>query len=158
MNKKIADIYDSLQELAWYFGSNGINEECCADLSFAEFMALKKIYQVEDCSIKAIANALNFTKSGATRIINRLENKGHVIRKNSPIDGRICCVSITSKGMKAISKSMENFTLYLQDIFKEIELQDIEYVGYALKIVVDLIKKNKLFNKSVDTDKKGECC
>jgi DNA-binding MarR family transcriptional regulator len=115
MTDPISDIYNSFKEIAWIFGSHGINGECCGDLSFVEFMALKRVYEHADLSIQEIGKSLNFTKSGATRIINRLEEKGYVTRKNSPIDGRVCCVGITDKGLEAVSKIIKNFIAYLEE-------------------------------------------
>ena len=158
MDKQIPDIYNSLQEIAWHFGSHGINGECCDDLSFVEFMAFKKVHGSNDFSIQEIGNALNFTKSGATRIINRLENKGYVARKNSPIDGRICCVAITAKGMEAISRILDNYTAYLEDALKDFEPQNVEYIKDALEMLVNVIQKNKPFNSTTYAHKGGECC
>ena len=158
MDKWIPDIYNSLQEIAWHFGSRGVNGECCDDLSFVEFMALKKVNGNNDFSIQEIGNALNFTKSGATRIINRLENKGYVARENSPIDGRVCCVSITAKGIEAISRIMENYTIYLEDVLKEFEPQKLEQIRDALEMLVNAVQQNKPFNLVTNTHKGGECC
>ena len=158
MDKWIPDIYDSLQEIAWHFGSHGINGECCGDLSFVEFMALKKVYENADNSIQEIGNMLNFTKSGATRIINRLENKGYVARESSPIDGRVCCVSITAKGIEAILRIMENYTIYLEDVLKEFEPQNLEQIRDALEMLVNAVQQNKPFNFVTNTHKGGECC
>jgi DNA-binding MarR family transcriptional regulator len=83
MKNRISDIYNLLQELAWHFGDHGINGECCEDLSLCEFMALKVAYENNNISIQEIGSAINFTKSGATRIIDRLENKGYVKRERS---------------------------------------------------------------------------
>ena len=120
-------------------------------------MALKKVHGNKDFSIQEIGNALNFTKSGATRIVNRLENKGYVVRENSPIDGRICCVSITAKGMEAISRIMENYTAYLEDVLKGFEPQKVEYIRDALEMLVNAVQQNKPFNSTTNTHKGEEC-
>ena len=146
MKQQIIDIYDSLQEIAWHFGSRGINGECCDDLSFVEFIALKKVQHNDDYSIQEIGKALNFTKSGATRIINRLENKGYVLRKNSTIDGRVCCVTSTVKGNIAISKIRENYTTYLEDVLNEFEPQKVEQIGHAIEMLVNAVQQKKQFN------------
>lgn len=156
MNKQITNIYDSLQEIVLHFGSRGINGECCGDLSFVEFMALKKVYLNTDNSIQEIGNALKFTKSGATRIINRLENKRYVIRENSPVDGRVCCVSITNKGIEAILKITKNYTAYLEDILNEFESQKVEHIKDALEMLINAVHKNEPFNTTLN-NKGGEC-
>lgn len=158
MNNGIPDIYNSLQEIAWHFGSHGINGECCDDLSFVEYMALKKVHGNNEPSIQEIGNALNFTKSGATRIITRLENKGYVTRKNSPMDGRVCCVSITAKGGEAISRIMDNYTAYLEGILKEYDSQKVDQIRNTLEMLVKAVQENKPFNSITVTHERGECC
>lgn len=47
-----------------------------------EFIALDKIFNTKNCPVQDIGLALGFTKSGATRIVNRLEKKGYVQKKD----------------------------------------------------------------------------
>ena len=141
MNRAIPDLYDSLQEIAWYFGSHGINGECCGDLSFVEYMALKKACDKNEITVQKIGNALNFTKSGATRIVDRLEGKGYVAREHSHTDGRVCCLTITPKGKKAIKEISQKYTLFLQDVLKEFEPQKIDEIENALKILLKALRQ-----------------
>jgi len=143
MDKDILNIYSLLQEIAWQFGNHGINGECCGDISLAEFMALKKVYENKKFSIQDIGNAINFTKSGATRIINRLEGKGYVTRERSPIDGRVCCVSITAKGTKVIIRIMKENTVYLEKMLKDLEFARVESIKETLEILVKSLHKQK---------------
>ncbi|MGE5423550.1 MAG: MarR family winged helix-turn-helix transcriptional regulator [Ignavibacteriales bacterium] len=143
MKNRFSDIYSLLQELSWHFGNHGVNGECCGDLSLAEFMALKKVFENENCSVQEIGNGLNFTKSGATKIVNRLEGKGYVARQNSPADGRVCCVSMNPKGRDAVSDIYNNYTAYLQDLLKDFEPQEVEQIQSALEMLVSAIQKNK---------------
>lgn len=99
---KISEVSRSLIEIAWYFGPRGLNGECCEDISMPEFIALDKVSNTADCPVQEIGQALGFTKSGATRIVNRLEKKGYVRKMTSPDDARICCVVITAKGERVI--------------------------------------------------------
>ena len=141
MNKDIANIFNLLQEIALCFGNHRLNGECCGDLSLVEFMALKKIYDYNKLSIQDIGIALNFTKSGATRIIDRLENKGYVMRERSAIDGRICCAAITVKGTEAIIEIMERYTVYIEDMLKDLEPQTVDNIKDALEVLVKSIHK-----------------
>jgi DNA-binding MarR family transcriptional regulator len=144
MNKKnIPDIYNLLQEIAWHFGNHGFDGECCEDLSLVEFMALKKAAEKNNISIQEMAGNLKFTTSGATRIINRLENKGYVTRERSPVDGRVCCVPVTVKGTQIISKTMNNYTAYLEDMLKGLEQQKVDDMKEALEVLVKAIRSNQ---------------
>ncbi|RNC29408.1 MAG: HTH-type transcriptional regulator MhqR [Candidatus Dichloromethanomonas elyunquensis] len=148
MEKRIPDIYNSLQELSWQFGDHGFNGECCGDLSLVEYMALKKILNTRSIPIQEIGIALNFTKSGATRIIDRLEQKGYVLREQSPVDGRVCCVTVTPRGVEIMSKIIEKYTKYVQDILEEFKPEQIEQIGNSLEMLVKAVQKNKPFDSS----------
>ena len=146
MDNNIANIYRSILELSWRFGNHGFNGECCGDLSLVEFVALKKVQESTEITIQEIGNTINFTKGGASKIVDRLESKGYVVRMNSPIDGRVCCVLTTAKGKETVTGIIENYTLYLGNVFEGIAPQKIDEIGETLKTLVDAIQKYQPFN------------
>lgn len=141
MNKSISDVYNLIQELSWYFGNQGFNGECCGDLSLVEFMALKKVYENENITIQEIGKLLNCTKSGASKIIDRIESKGYVLREQSPVDGRICCVTISAKGIAVITKIVEKYTDYVSEMLKDYDAQTVENVKAALAILIASVRR-----------------
>lgn len=141
MNDNILDIYSLLQELAWRFGNRGFDGQCCEDLSLVEFMALKTIYEKKNTSIQDIGVALNFSKSGATRIVDRLENKGYLVRQRSPVDGRICCVNITDQGFDAIARITDKNANDLAEALSELEPEKIEQIRDSLLILTRSIQR-----------------
>lgn len=141
MSNNIPDIYNLIQELSWYFGNQGFNGECCGDLSLVEFMAVKKVYENDDITIQEIGNALNMTKSGASKIIDRLENKGYASRKQSVIDGRVCCVAITDKGIDVITKIVERYTDYVSEMLKDFEPNEVDNVKNVLNMLITSARK-----------------
>ena len=143
MNKNIPHIYDLVQELSWHFGNHGFNGECCGDLSLVEFMALKKIDESKEITIQEVGTAINFTKSGASKIIDRLENKGYAIRMNSPVDGRVCCVLTTEKGKETLSGIVKQYTSNLNNVLREIEPQKVDQIRESLMILVAALQSYK---------------
>ena len=141
MNKNISDIYNLIQELSWYFGNQGFDGSCCGDLSLVEFIALKNVHDKNNSTIKEIGNALNITKSGASKIIDRLESKGYVVRKQSPRDGRVCCVGITDKGSDAIEQIVERYTDYVGEMLKGFEADSIETIRNTLDMLIASVRK-----------------
>jgi DNA-binding MarR family transcriptional regulator len=97
----------SLIEIVWHFGPKSLDGTCCENLSMPEYIALDKISNTHDCPVQDIGLKLGFTKSGATRIVKRLEKKGLVKKHKFQDDARICCITITPKGQKAL-ESAEN--------------------------------------------------
>jgi len=143
MNKKIPDIYNLLQEIAWNFGDHGFNGECCGDLSLVEFMALKRACENCNFSIQEISNSLNFTKSGATRVIDRLESKGYVTREQSPVDGRVCCIAVTDKGYGILTEVVKKNTGYLEKTLKNMDPENIDNIEETLKMLVESLQSQK---------------
>jgi MarR family transcriptional regulator, organic hydroperoxide resistance regulator len=142
MNKNITDIYNLIQELSWYFGNQGFDGECCNDLSLVEFIALKKVYEKENIMIQETGNALNITKSGASKIIDRLENKHYVLRMKSPVDGRICCVVITEEGKEAIKKIEEQYITYVSEMLKDLEPEAVDNIKNVLDGLITSVRKH----------------
>lgn len=141
MNKEIVDIYNLIQEISWHFGSQGFNGECCGDLSLVEFMALKKIYEKEYIAIQEVGNALGFTKSGASKIIDRIEDKGYVVRKVSKEDGRVCCVTVTEKGSEVMNNIVTKYSVYVENMLKELDAEAVNNIKQVLEKLVSSIQK-----------------
>lgn len=143
MNNNIPIIYNSLLEISWHFGSNGINGECCEDLSLVEFMSLKKASENKFFSIQDIGTALSFTKSGATRIVDRLVTKGYVERKRSSVDGRVCCVFLTPKGEDVLDNTLKKYTIYLEEALKDIKPEMVDQIQRALEVLLESVQKHE---------------
>lgn len=105
----ISDISRSLIEIAWHFGPKGLNGECCENLTMPEFIALDKVSTTSHCAVQDVGYSLGFTKSGATRIVNRLEKKGYVLKVKSHDDARVCCVEITKAGERVLSSANSRY-------------------------------------------------
>lgn len=137
MDKNFIGIYNLIQELAWHFGSHGFNGECCGDLSLVEYMALKRIKDAENITIQEIGNVLNFTKGGASKIVDRLENKGYVTREISATDGRVCCVNTTDKGAAIASEIVNENSAYVYEMLKEQDIAAVGNIKSVLELLVD---------------------
>lgn len=136
MNQNILRMYHLVQEIAWQFGSHGFDGECCGDLTLVEFMALKRATGHDQLTIQDLGVALDFTKSGATRVIDRLEKKGYVARQQSLLDGRVCCVVVTAKGAEVITRITEQYADQLEKKLRDLEQQEITSVISALETLV----------------------
>ena len=143
MNKNITDIYNLIQELSWHFGNHGFNGECCRDLSLAEFMALKKIQESDNITIQEIGNALNYSKSGASKIVDRIESKGYASREISSIDGRVCCVIPTSKGTEILNSINEEYSVYVDDMLRDFDSDAIEKIKSVLELLAASVLKSQ---------------
>ena len=132
-------VVESILEIAWHFSSRGINGECCADLSLAEFRALQTTAVTPDCSVQQIGKLLNFTKSGATRIVNRLEKKELVTKIRSAADGRVCCVAPTAAGLELYLSSMQCTSDRLEQALRKVTLAEQEDISKSLNLLANAL-------------------
>jgi MarR family 2-MHQ and catechol resistance regulon transcriptional repressor len=105
------ELPELIREIAWNFGARGLQGECCGGLLHPEFRTLCLTSEWRQCSMQEIARSLGITKSGVTRLVNRLEKKGYVQRQRSPEDGRVCCIKVTPPGrelVKTISRQNQD--------------------------------------------------
>lgn len=110
-----------IRDITWNFGARGIKGECCGDLSQPEYRALCLASESQKCSMQDIAKDLGFTKGGATRVVNRLEKKGYIMRQRSSEDGRVCCVSVTSQGNMLVESISQDKEEHIKRIMARIE-------------------------------------
>jgi DNA-binding MarR family transcriptional regulator len=85
-----------------------------------------------------MAKKLNITKSGTSKIIDRLENKSYVFREPSPVDGRVCYIRITDKGVNEVSKIIKRYTDYVSEMLKDLDPIVLDHIKKVLELLVIL--------------------
>lgn len=135
------DVSILIREITWHFGSHGLKGECCGDLSQPEYRALCMALEKSKCSMQMVAKNLGFTMSGASRVIDRLEQKGYAKRKRIPEDGRVCCIEITSLGAALIKSLRQENDNRICKIMSKIDPAMGEIIGTALHSFVQAIKQ-----------------
>ena len=84
-----------------------------------EYLALEEAALTTHCPVQHIGARLGFTKSGATRIVNRLEKKGYIQKCRSDEDGRICCVVPTERGNQTLANESKTYMEKLEFILNK---------------------------------------
>ena len=139
IDSKATELSKALKKIVWEFGPRGLNGECSEDLSMPEFIALEKVSNTQDCPVQNVGLQLGFTKSGTTRIVNRLEKKGYVKKIKSHEDARICCVVITERGEEVLHSAnkyySEKLAATLARMPKELARQMTELLLFMARIL-----------------------
>lgn len=86
-------------------------------MSIVEYEALLRLGRADSghLPINELGEAMGLTSGGATRLVDRLEARGHVVRTNCPSDRRVSWAELTPDGAAALAAATE------------IHLDDIEY-------------------------------
>lgn len=138
--KPISSLSRSLIEIAWHFGPKGLNGECCENLTMPEFIALDKVSTRSNCAVQDVGNSLGFTKSGATRVVNRLEKKGYVRKIKSHDDARVCCVEITKSGEGVLSSADSRYIKQFHSIVAKMPEHSLADIVKMLSAMANALK------------------
>jgi len=138
----VMELSELIGEITWRFGARGFKGECCGDLSQPEYRTLFLASGRPKCAMQEIAQNLGLTKSGATRVVNRLEKKGYVERRRSPEDGRVCCIKVTKSGRELIKALSRENEMHINRIMSKIDPAMLEIIRTALKSFVQAIQKD----------------
>lgn len=107
MDEQMNQLAELLENMMYHFGTHSMSSNCCENISHGEFRALRTVSRVDKCTMRDIAKNVAVTKSGATRIVSRLEEKKLVRRMHDQNDARICCVQLSKEGKSLLSRITE---------------------------------------------------
>jgi len=131
----------ALAQIAWHFGPKKPFGECCEDLTMPEFLALDKISVTPACPVHEIGIVLGFSKSGATRVVNRLEKKGYIRRVRSSEDARVCCVKITDGGAAVLLSAKDSYQKRFEKIIEEIPQDTARQIINSISLLAAALGK-----------------
>jgi len=116
MDEQARQIAGLIENMMYCFGTQSLDGECCENISHGEFRALHTVFHQCACTMQDIAKKAVVTKSGATRIVQRLEEKGLARREQDQEDGRFCCVTLTEEGKSLMNRIEDQLANKMQTI------------------------------------------
>lgn len=100
-----------------------LNEKLEGDITAEQFFLLQQIYQRSKCTSSELSLLAQVNRSAITVMINRLVNKGYVIRSENKQDRRTIWLEITKEAEPIIEKGFAAMNgvvkSYLSDITEE---------------------------------------
>ena len=107
MDEQTRQLNELLENMMYDFGTHNMSVNCCENISHGEFRALRTMSRLDRCTMQDIAKSIAVTKSGATRIVSRLEEKKLARRVHDQNDARIFCVRLSKEGKSLLSRITE---------------------------------------------------
>jgi DNA-binding MarR family transcriptional regulator len=98
-----------------------------------------QFFEVNSMGVKDLAERLEITPGGVTRIITSLENKGYVERRISLDDRRNINVLLTSQGKKLVKKMRRAAIDIHREIFDQIDPSERETVAAAIQTLLNAL-------------------
>ena len=108
-------------------------------LSLDEYDVLLGISRAEGGKIRysALASATVFTRSGITRVVRRLEDRGLIERLECPEDRRGAFATLTQKGRKTMQETWKQYSKEILAVFDPcFDLADAKHFKTLLEKVI----------------------
>ena len=105
------------------------------NITCSELNCLKQYFNIDIISVKDLAEKLNITSGGVTRIVASLEEEGVLRRDMDPNDRRGINVTLTDKGNELIKDLRKKTIDYCKDLFDEINEKDKDTIHDGLSLL-----------------------
>jgi DNA-binding MarR family transcriptional regulator len=137
---------DYILRATWQAVSRMYNEEASKfDGSMAIGFALLSIDREEGTPSTAISSRMGMEATSLTRTLKTLEEKGLIIRKKNPNDGRGVLIYLTDFGKKMRAQSKETVLKFNETIRQNIPEEKLQNFIEVADIINDLIAEKKIF-------------
>lgn len=92
------ELYEALTGLVRIYQCRDRDRICCHDVSVTQCYALEALVRVGPCTLNDLAAELYLDKSTASRVVQTLERKKYLTRRDHPDDARARWLEITAAG------------------------------------------------------------
>lgn len=137
---------DYILRATWQAVSRMYNEEASKfDGSMAIGFALLSIDRENGTPSTFISNRMGMEATSLTRTLKVLEEKGLIIRKKNPDDGRGVLIYLTDFGKQMRAQSKETVLKFNESIRKNISEEKLQNFMEVADIINELIAEKKIF-------------
>ncbi len=106
-----------------------------------QLMLMQELYNHPEITMKELSELVGLAKSTVSGIVDRLVQKGAVIRTIDPGDRRTVKISLGPQTLKLKDSLNMIKTNYLAGLLKDVETSEIEKIIYGLRKLNSLIGK-----------------
>lgn len=112
------------------------------DLTNDQHYILRYIHQANKCTSSELADAFEVNKSAITAIINRMVDRGLILRTRDENDRRVVYLTLTDDGRELFEQAQEKVRLLVESIITQFEETEIKnFIDTYEKLAQILINK-----------------
>jgi DNA-binding MarR family transcriptional regulator len=94
---KVVYKFNKLQEVPYSFDEN-------EKLFLAEIHIIQAIGRKEEETVTGLSSSFGITKGAVSQIVGKLTQKGYLIKKRNPTNGKVVFLSLSKKGLITFQK------------------------------------------------------
>lgn len=131
---RVKQFREYTRQLECHFGNINNADCCCCSVNKTQCFLIVEIGRKPGISVKELADILHIDKSGVSRLVEDLVQKGFVERKQSVEDRRFVTLSLLHKGQERFEKIEHDMYYKFKEILEQIPEDKQEQVIEALKL------------------------
>ena len=137
---------DALYRAAWQAIAKMYNEEASKHgTSMATGLALLSIDPVNGTPSTSIAPKMGMEATSLSRTLKTLENKGLIIRKPNPDDGRSVLLKLTKEGLEKRDLSKSFVLKFNERVAQHVDAKKLETFREVSEIIIELIQSKNIY-------------
>ncbi|UYM17784.1 MarR family winged helix-turn-helix transcriptional regulator [Endozoicomonas euniceicola] len=140
MSQHAKQLYDALVTLSHHFSTTCCESSHCEEFTLIDYLALRSIQNQPECSVQTVGQSLGFTKSGATRVIKRLQARNMISICVNPDDSRIKCLSLTELAENCLQSVVSIQEKRMDKLLKKMEPETAKQLTQGLQTLVQQLK------------------
>ena len=122
------------RQLECHLGNMNQSDCCCCGVSTTQCFMIVEIGRKPGISVKELAEILRMDKSGVSRAVEELVQKGFVERKPAKEDRRYVVLTLLPKGQERFEKIENDMYLKFKAVLEQIPEEKREQVVDALRL------------------------
>jgi len=144
---------DYILRATWQAVSRMYNEEANKyDATMATGFALLSIDREEGTPSTALGPRMGMEATSLTRTLKSMEEKGLIVRKKNPEDGRGVLIYLTDFGKEKRELSKNTVLKFNESVRKNISEEKINHFIEVAEVINELILNKNIFNDDDDND------
>lgn len=120
------------RQLECHLGNMNQSDCCCCGISTTQCFVIVEIGRKPGISVKELAEILRIDKSGVSRTVEELVQKGFVERKPAKEDRRFVVLNLLPKGQERFEKIENDMYIKFKEVLEQIPEEKREQVIEAL--------------------------
>ncbi|MBR6643129.1 MAG: winged helix-turn-helix transcriptional regulator [Lachnospiraceae bacterium] len=125
---------ENTRQLECHLGNMNQADCCCCGVSTTQCFIIVEIGRKPGISVKELAEILRIDKSGVSRAVEELVQKGFVERNPSKEDRRYVVLNLLPKGQARFEKIENDMYIKFKEVLEQIPAEKQEQVIEALRL------------------------
>lgn len=142
LSERLFQIFDTLDPLHSQLISI-FNKSVTDKITAEQFFILRKIHEQGRCNSSELSHITSVNRSAITVMVNRLVNKGYIVRSKDQNDRRIIWLEITDPAIQLIHSANDTINSHLNLHLYELQEKDFEEFSSIISRISYLLEKKK---------------